>query len=398
MGRHLGSEPGRAWAWACALSRRHRLHVIAPATVVERCRNEEAAAEWHWHPTRAPHPAHEGMAYYRDYARWCREVPAVVRALATRVRPAGVHHIALGSFRVLPRYDRCGLPYSLGPFGGGEVTPRELLSTARLPPGPWLSEFARPWLNHAAALVPSLRAVMRGSRFALATSADTERVLRRMGARATAVVFADRLPADVDPASAQPCAERAADLRQCVRLVWSGRAVWWKAGQIAVELLRRLLAAGVTAELTMIARGHALEAWRRQMKESGVSQWCRVGGFMPRNELLGVLGKAHGFVYPTFHDSSCPALLEAYAMGLPSLTVGLGGPAVVATRHTGYNVRPVDLEAWMDGAVDCVRRWQQDPAAWQVASEAARARASEFGADHLEAMVDRWLPPKPFVE
>lgn len=396
MGRHLGTEPGKAWAWACAIARRYRLHVVTAPAVAARCRHEKDAAEWSWHITRLSQPTSMGFTYYRDYARWCREVPRVVRALVPEVQPVGLHHITLGSFRILPRYDQCGIPYTLGPLGGGESTPRAYLGTARLQWGPWISELMRPWLNNAFAAIPSLRAVMGRSRLALATSSDTEAILRRMGAKTTGVVFPDRVPADVDPARAQPPAERAADLKRCVRLVWSGRAVWWKAGQLAVELLRRLVQSGVNAELTVFSYGHALAAWRRQIRAAGVSAYCRIGGFVPRGELLVALGRAHVFVYPTLHDSSSPALLEAYAMGLPSLSVGLGGPAVVATKNTGYNVRPANLDEWLDGAVARVRQWQQDPVAWATASMAARARAGEFGSAYLGAAVDQWLAPELF--
>ena len=60
MGRHLGSEPGRAWAWACELSRHYQLHIVTPAWVADECRREELAAEWTWHPTRAPQPTTMG--------------------------------------------------------------------------------------------------------------------------------------------------------------------------------------------------------------------------------------------------------------------------------------------------------------------------------------------------
>ncbi len=397
MGRHLGTEPGKAWAWACALARHYQLHVVTAPAVAERCRHEDVAAGWTWHTTRAPQPSSTGLAYYREYARWCREVPGVIRALAPRVRPVALHHITLGSFRVLPRYDRCGVPYTLGPLGGGEALPRELLGTARLPWGPWCSELTRPWLSNASALVPGLRAVMRGSRLALGTSRETELVLRRMGAPRTGVDFPDCLPADVDPRGALSAAVRGRELTPRVRLIWSGRAVWWKAGQIAVEFLRRLTAAGVEAELELFSYGHALDAWRQQMRAAGVDDRVRVSDFVPRAELLARFGRAHVFVYPTFHDSAATALLEAYAMGLPSLTVGLGGPAVVATEATGYNVRPKDLNTWIDGAVERVRQWQREPATWVAASEAASARAQQFGANHMNAMVDRWLPPAAFA-
>lgn len=294
---------------------------------------------------------------------------------------------------MLPRYDQCGVPYTLGPLAGGESTPRRYLRTARLPPGPWLSELSRPWLNNATAAVPPLCAVMRGSMLTLATSRETEQVLQRMGARATAVVFPDRVPSDIDPTLMQPIAERSSELKHRVRLIWSGRAVWWKAGQLAVELLRRLVARGVDAELAMYSYGHALDSWRRQIRKAGVETRCRINGFVPRRELMVALGRSHAFIYPTLHDSSCPALLEAYALGLPSFTVGLGGPAVIATEHTGFNVRPDNLDAWLDSAVERVREWQRDPAKWIAASQAAQARASTFGSEHLTTMVDRWLSP-----
>lgn len=397
MARHGGTEPGKSWAWACALARHYRLHVVTAPAVAERCRNEPLAANWHWHVTHAPQPGSMGLRYYRDYARWCREATEVVRELVPRVRPLGLHHITLGSFRVLPRYDRCGVPYAIGPVGGGETTPWEILRSARLPFRASISEFVRPWLNNAAAAVPGLRAVMRQSRLALGTTEDTERVLRRMGARKTGVAFPDCLHSDVDGNRARSSDERAGDLRRCVRLIWSGRAVWWKAGHLAVELLRRLQAAGIEAELTLFTYGHALEAWQRQMQQAGVTARCRINGFVPRAQLLVELGRAHVFVFPTLHDSANSALLEAYAMGLPSLTVGLGGPAMIATENTGYNVRPANMEAWLEGAVERVRQWQVDPAAWMAASAAARQRAAAFGPVHIDALVDHWLPPAVFA-
>lgn len=397
MGRDAPTETGKAWNWACALARHWRLHIVTGRSSVERCRAEPAAAGWHWHPTAGPSPTAMGWRYYRDYARWCRGVSAQVADLGRTLRPAHLHHITLGSFRVLPRYDRCGVPYSLGPLGGGEAVPWDYLRSAGFPPRAWLTEWLRPWLNRAAAGVPALRAVVGGAVLALGTTPESERVLRRMGARRTAVVFPDRVPSDMTTIPVEPAASRAAALARGVRLVWSGRALWWKGGQLAIELLRRLTAAGVSAELTIYSYGPALAAWQRQLAASGVAERCRVRGFVPRPELLAELGRAHALVYPTLHDSSSSALLETYALGVPSLTTGVGGPAVVATPETGYNVRAAGLDAWLDGAVAHLRRWQREPATWLAASAAARVRAGEFSADYLDRAVARRLAPEALV-
>ncbi len=394
IARHAPSEAGKSWNWARALARHYQLHLVAPTDAAQQCRDEPEAAGWSWHVTPRGQPLALGLRYYGEYAQWCRDATEVIRELIPAVRPVLVHHITLGSFRVLPRYDRCGAPYTIGPLGGGETTPRELLRTARFPTSVLLAEFFRPWLNRAATMVPSLRAVMRATQLALATTPETETVLRRMGARRTGVAFPDCLAPDVDPTTARPAAERAAELPRRVRLIWAGRAVWWKAGQLALELLARLRGVGIDAELAMYCGGPAADAWRNRAAALGLGDACRVHGLIPRPQLLAELGRAHVFVFPTLHDSANAALLEAYAMGLPSLTVGLGGPAVIATPETGFNVRPDNLDTWVGAAAARVRHWQQEPAGWLAASEAAVRRARAFGPAHIEAIVDRWLMPE----
>ena len=398
MDSRYGSEPGKAWHWARALARHYELHVLAPAEVVERCRVEPEAADWHWHATPAPAPRRFGLGYYFGYRQWCASVLPALRELQRTLRPVGVHHITLGSFRMLPRYDRAGLPWTLGPIGGGETVPRHYLRTARFPWRVRVAEAARPWGNAAFTVLPWLRPVFQGARLSLATTAETETVLQRLGATATAVVFPDAAQGGPPPDEVRK--RRAAqlpDVAHEIRLVWSARALWWKGGQIAIELTRRLLARGVKVRLDLISQGPALPALRERVERAKLGDQCRVRNFVPRRELLQLLLEAHAFVYPTLHDSSSSALLEAYLTGLPSLTVGVGGPCLVVTPATGFNTSAPDLNAWMEGAAERIVEWQKAPAIWQAATEAALARSADFGPEHLARSVDRWLAPESGV-
>lgn len=391
-----GSEPGRAWNWARALARRYTLHVVTAPAIAECCRREPEAAGWKWWPTRTAQPMALGLEYYRQYARWCDEVPAIVNEIRAKARPIGVHHMTLGSFRVLPRYDRCGLPYTLGPLGGGECAPWSYIRSARLPWRASFEEMSRPWINWACVMRPAVKRVVRGARLVLATTAETEGLLRRAGARRTGAVYPDCAPADALSWAAETD-HRVQTLPENVRLMWHGRALWWKNGQIAVELLRRLLAAGVRCELAIYAFGPALDAWRATIARAGVGGQCRIAGFLDRPRLLEELRKTHVLVYPTMHDSAGSTLPEAYAAGVPSLSAGVGGPRMIATRETGFNERTADFEAWLQAAVQCVSRWQREPETWLAASVAARARATEFGPENVVREVDRWLPRERYA-
>jgi glycosyltransferase involved in cell wall biosynthesis len=394
-----GSEPGKAWSWACALSRHYRLHIVTGPVVDERCRDHPVAREWTWHFTPSPQPVGMGWTYYRDYIRWCREAIVLVRDVLKVVPVVGLHHVTLGSFRVLPRYDCTGLPYTLGPLGGGEVAPRNFIRTFLMPWRAQGVESVRPWLNWACAMRPGARTVLRKARLVLTTTAETERLMRRVGVTNTGIAFPDCTPRDaVTPVLTMPDDDRVRLVGRRVRLIWNGRAVWWKGGQIAIELLRRLVQAGVDCELAMYSLGPAVDIWRARIGALGLSERCRLPGYVDRHALLMELGRTHVFVYPTLHDSSTSALLEAYAMGVPSLTIGVGGPALVATPETGMNESAKDPEAWLRCGVERVRQWQRDPMSWLAASRAARARAAEFGPEHVEHSVERWLAPAIYAK
>jgi len=65
---------------------------------------------------------------------------------------------------------------------------------------------------------------MKGASLVLATSLETERVLRRMGARRTEVVFPDAYDQPVDAEAVLALRRKQADrLTQCIRLLWQGR-------------------------------------------------------------------------------------------------------------------------------------------------------------------------------
>ena len=83
---------------------------------------------------------------------------------------------------MFPDYFRLGIPYTLGPLGGGETAPLRLLRDAGLPPAELAREWLRPALNYASLMNPQVRRVLRQARMALATTRETERLLQWAGA------------------------------------------------------------------------------------------------------------------------------------------------------------------------------------------------------------------------
>jgi glycosyltransferase involved in cell wall biosynthesis len=239
--------------------------------------------------------------------------------------------------------------------------------------------------------------VISKARLTIATTRETEDVVRSLGARATAVVFPDALRLASDFTEVELArAKQKGSLRKEVQLVFSGRAVWWKGPHLAIRLIHALLVRGINADLNLCSEGVALAHLKESARVLGVEGHIRFRGFVSRDELQQAYRDAHAFVLPSLHESSSSAMLEAYNTGLPSLTLGIGGTATLATDATGCNGWITSADEWISRCVEHIAAWRDDPHAWFGQALAAKRRADEFDYTSLASKVSRLLAPSLF--
>ena len=380
---NLGSEPGKGWWWSSALSPYYRLHIITQKDSLGYCEGEALPIrdEWTFHPTERSVTTWRIPTGYLQYSRWLEEVMGIASSLIRTIPVAGLCHLTLGSFRMLPSYHRLGVPYTMGPIGGGECSPLPLLWSRRAPLSHKVSETVRPLLNGAFGAVPALRTTMRQSALVLATSRETERVLKGMGAAKTQTVFPDAYdqPVDLEAIDSLKASQKSA-VSQEIRLLWQGRALWWKAPDLALYALREALERGVRARLTMITDwqspvGLAVKSLAEKL---GISSAMDFSGFMPRAELLRTAREHHAFFATSMHDSGGIPLIEAQAQGLPCLTPALGGNRDAVCPGTGVRVQVNDAASFSRGVVECLLAWQANPEVWAGESSLAVRHATTF--------------------
>ena len=391
----LGSEPGKAWVWANALAKFYRLEVLTLPSGARHFEEHGVPMGWRVHGVGEEFSPGPARVYYAAYQRWCERALETCHALIRTGPVAGLHHVTLGSFRVLPRYDRLGIPYTVGPLGGGESIPWRLLPQLRLPPREIAVEAVRSPLNYAFAALPSLRAVFKGASIALATTRETLDVLRALGTTRTAVAFPDAFEGGggEEGAVLQAREEQAVALPARVRCLCAGRVLWWKGMHLGVEFIGRLRQRGIEATLDIYGDGPALPVLRERTARLGLTPHVTFHGMVGRDQLMRGYAAAHLFVYPTMHDSSSLAILEAYSLGLPSMTLGLSGPATVATADTGFNDRVTSVDDWLEAGGRTVAGWVEEPRRWLAACQAAKRRSRDFDFSHLERCVREHLNP-----
>jgi len=393
-----GSEPGKGWWWSSALSRHFRLHIITTRHGLQACEREALpqAEGWTFHPTQTEISSWKFPTGYRQYWAVLQEARTICRGIIQRFPIHGLCHVTLGSFRMLPPYQQLGVPYTVGPLGGGECSPLGLTLGRPVPWRDKVAEIIRPAFNNSFALVPPLRRCLGSAALVLTTSSETEAVVRRMGANRTAVVFPDAYinPIDVEKISARRSLQREA-VGERIRLIWQGRSLWWKGPDLALEVVRVALERGVRVDLSLVSHwsGDYEDRVRALAKKMGVAEQVHFLGGTSREEFLKTMGEHHGMLATSVHDSGGIPLIEAQALGLPCFTFGLGGHKLAACPEAGVSESPHRTEDFARRSVDCLARWQQDPGTWLAESHRAIRFSTQFTISRLADDVGRLIVP-----
>lgn len=387
-----GSEYGKAFYWTSALAKYFEVHVFCHEDSVGICQKNGGTAPWIFHPISLQKT--NALNFYHWYMKWCDVAVKEAEKSLKEFRPVGLHHPMLGSFRILPRYDKLGIRYTLGPLGGGETIPFPFLRSMRIPPRVRIEEMLRPLINYACVKNPLVSPVLRGAAHTFATTQQSAEVIRAGGARSVSCVFPDVFSGKINAEEVTASRKsQAGFLGEGFRLIFSGRALWWKGGHLALMVLKTLKQLEIKASLTMVTQGPAKSEWETISKNLGIDGSVTWYDFVAREELLSMYSNSHAYLYPTMHDSSSSAIPEAYSTGLPSVTLGIGGAGTASSREAGFNeFRPTAPE-WIEAASQRVQEWISQPDGWMAASEGALRRASDFSVSSLEEAVEKYIVP-----
>jgi len=371
-----GSEAGVGWHWAVEMGRLgHRVSVLT------RLNNRSAIEAALAAPKARDYASRLEVIYYDlpAWARWWKRKGRGVhlyyllwQIFAYRVackahraqRFDAVHHLTFGVLRHPSLMGRLGIPFVVGPLGGGEATP-SLLRRAF----PWAAR-SREWLRDIANVVcrhdPLVRAMYRDADVILCkTPASLAWLPERHRSRARCM-----LEIGVQAAPHFNEIQTCDGMRFQLRLVYVGRFLSLKGMVIGLRAVKQLREHGVDVTLTMIGQGPEGKRWRALAAALSIDDAISWVPWIPQHELMNCYATFDALLFPSLHDSSGNVVLEALSHGLPVVCLDLGGPAEIVTQTCGHIV---------DTRGKTVEQVVASQPARRVTLRAgARQRASEF--------------------
>ncbi len=390
-----GSEPGVGWNWSRAMARHHDVWVLTRSNNREEIEGE--LRRW-------PQPRMRFL--YLDLPPWARSWKRGQRGirlyyylwqlLAGRsARRAHaeigfdlVHHITFATAFVPALTFLPGVPFVLGPVGGGVRAPWRL--TAEWGPRGVVFEAMRAIRRGVARyLDPLVRLTWRRATVILAQNPET---LAWLPARHR--VKSRVVPnAGIDP---QEIAEPDRPLGTERLAVAAGRLVHLKGTSLAIRALAAIAADVPDLRLVVVGKGRDRDRLERLARELGVANRVKFTGWLERPELLAMLGRADVLLFPSMHEECGAVVVEALARGTIPIVLGAGGPPVLS-GDAGYvvPVKGVSRGAVVRSLAEILR--SHDPRA-DGRRRAAIARARSMSWSHKLDALDGLLRPSPFPQ
>lgn len=270
-----------------------------------------------------------------------------------------------------------GIPYVIGPLGGGlqapaafedEDTAPAYMALRRL--DPWRLRYDR-----------FLRGSYEDAACVLGIATYVEEALRDLRLCRFEILAETAL-------EKLPEVEERMPSSGPVRLLFVGRLIRTKGARDAITALGHLR--DVDVVLDVAGDGFDREACEKLASELGVRDRVRFHGALKRADVDDLYRAADVFVFPSYREPGGNVVFEAMGHGLPLVVNDRGGPGSAVTDDCGFRVTAHDPAQYATDLANVIRRLCADPALRERMGVAARRRVEAVGLwDAKVAVVDR---------
>lgn len=372
-----GSEAGNGWNWALHLAKEgHEVWVLTGDPLGDQARRiEHSTGLDNLHFLELPVPQwsrpflHGMLGVYFRYFLWLRQTYKVGRGLVESQRFDLAHHVSWGSIFFGSPLWRLGIPFVLGPVGGGQTSPHSLMRYMR---GHSARERVRNVLVRVGTLVnPLARGAIRNADVVFATNSETVRQARALGGRTVQLIASTAVPPPLAGRTRPRKTEAGA-----ISILWLARLLPRKGLPLALDALSRI-GPDVNWRCSIVGSGPLADEVQGWLDHYGVGERATWVGRIPWTEIDRAYDQADVFLFTSLRDSLGAQLYEAAAFGLPIIGLNHQGVADLIPDDVGVKVRVAHSDETARALAQAIEQLAKDPARLGVMSEAALSFARQ---------------------
>lgn len=379
---HWGSESYVGWSAVSALAVKHDLTVLTHVASIEDI--EHAAAKnpnlrkvrfvgigraVAWHPNRML----ARLQSWRQYSTWCHAAhEAAAKLVASEKYDLG-HHVTYSTWRQVSPLANLGIPWVLGPVGGGEIFPAAF--RGMLSPQSRLFELVRDTSSRLSIRSPKLRRSIQSAAFVLASTPETKEVASIMGVSSERIALAPAAFIHGDRIKLFKM-DRPKNHSPHLRIFAGGNLEGRKGVTLALRSLAALANRGVSFQFTFAGYGPESSHLKKQATRLSLDP-SRVSfrDSLPLDEYRQALQNSDVYLLPSLRESGGLTLGEAMLAGCVPVVVKAGGPGLLVTPDCGYAFAPESPEHVVEQLTDALQKLSSNAEHRTSLSSNAVARA-----------------------
>ena len=371
-----GSEQGVGWNWVLQLAK------LTEVVVITRLNNRKAIEAnlpkkfvgrimfiYYDLPNFILRHKQKQRGLYFYYLLWQWGAYKLARA-EIKKRPVSLAmHLTFGSIWLPTFMHRLPVPFIWGPLGGGEAVPFALI--ASLPFKDRFIQYIRYFLMASLRFNPLIIGLANRSKIIITRTEDTERIIPeylRFKTRTILETAAEENWFD------SPKIQQKVINTETIKAIYTGRLVAFKNLELAIRAVASARARGFDIKFLIVGEGSVKKSLCKLAAEMGISDYVNFVGHQTQKNVFKLLSESDVYLFPSLREGGTWSLMEAMAVGLPSICVQTSGMAVITTPRCAHMIKLATSKEMIETYTQALCDLAEDREARQQMGANARAR------------------------
>jgi glycosyltransferase involved in cell wall biosynthesis len=247
-----------------------------------------------------------------------------------------VHHVTWASCVQITHLYKLGVPFILGPVGGGERIPNNINISLSFKDK--LTEWLRVLVQNISKSNYSHRQLYSKSSKIFVTTKETKMIIPKKYWNKVYILQAIGLK--VSDIVKQP---KKYGKINCLKVLAVGRLIYWKGIEIAIDAVIKAYESGLNIELTIVGEGEKKDELMKKVNDKHKSV-VKFLGSIEYSRLNDIYNDSDLLLNCSLHDSGCLVVVEALSQGLPVICIKTGGPAILTDDNCAIRIEPDSYE------------------------------------------------------
>lgn len=281
-----------------------------------------------------------------------------------------VHHITWSSCVQLTHLYKLGVPFVLGPVGGGERIPKKI--NISLTNKDKLTEWLRVLVQNMSRFNYSHRKLYSKSKKIFVSTKETKMIIPKRYWDKVYILQASGL--NISDIVEQ---HKNYEKINCLKVLAVARLIYWKGIEIAIDAVIKAHLSGLNIEFTIVGDGEQRDELIKKVNEEhkgvvnfvGSIDYSRLNEFYNDSDVL---------LNCSLHDSGCLVVIEALSQGLPVICIKTGGPATLTDDNCAIRIEPDSYENIVNNIAKELNNLANEPEKLSKMSYRALIRSQEL--------------------